>query len=242
MNLRKPISKQYSGPADAAARDCANLRSGFSAYLDGAMSGVEMAAISAHLEGCGECDAEFAVWRDVQRSLGGLGPASPPTRLQNRLREALAVERERGSHLSLPRKAQLFWRKSLASLAVPIGGGVTAALVLAGGLTWLFAAPLAAVEASDSPAANLVAPRYLYSEVPPLPMDDRRDVPVVVEALVDSQGRVYDYSILEGPRDSAIKVRVEGNLLSSIFQPATVFGVPVRGHVVVTYTGVSVRG
>ena len=242
MNLRKPISKQYSAPAEAVRGECAALRSGFSAYLDGAVSGVEMAAISAHLAACGECDAEFTIWREVQRSLGDLGPARPPARLQTRLREAIAVERERRSHLSLPRKAQLFWRTSLAALAVPVGGGLAAALVLAGGLTWLFAAPLAAVEASGRPSANLVAPRYLYSEVPPLPMDDRRDVPVVVEAQVDSQGRVYDYSILEGPRDSAVKVRVEGNLLSSIFQPATVFGVPVRGHVVVTYTGVSVRG
>jgi hypothetical protein len=242
MSLRKHISKQASGPAESLSRVCGNLRSGFSASLDGAMSGVEMAAISAHLEACGECDTEFAIWREVQRSLGELGPARPPARLQTRLREAIAVERERGSHLSLPRKAQLFWRTSLASLAVPVGGGLAAALVIAGGLTWLFAAPLAAVQASDSPMANLVAPRYLYSEVPPQPIDDRRDVPVVVDALVDSQGRVYDYSIVEGPRDSAIKVRVEGNLLASIFQPATVFGVPVRGHVVVTYTGVSVRG
>jgi hypothetical protein len=27
-----------------------------------------------------------------------------------------------------------------------------------------------------------------------------------------------------------------------VFKPATVFGVPVRGHVVVTFTGVSVKG
>jgi hypothetical protein len=242
MILRKPISPQPSRPAEALPRVCADLRPGFSAYLDGAMSGVEMAAISAHLEACGECDAEFAVWRDVQRSLGELGAARPPARLQARLRDAIAVERERGTHLSLPRRALLFWQTSLAALAVPVGGGLAAALVIAGGLTWLFAAPLAAVQASDSARSNLIAPRYLYSEVPPLPIDDHRDVPVVVDALVDSQGRVYDYSIVEGPLDAAIKVRVEGNLLASIFQPATVFGVPVRGHVVVTYTGVSVRG
>jgi hypothetical protein len=53
---------------------------------------------------------------------------------------------------------------------------------------------------------------------------------------------VYDYSILEGPADAAVKLRVEDNLMTSVFKPATVFGVPVRGHVVVTYTGVSVRG
>ena len=87
-----------------------------------------------------------------------------------------------------------------------------------------------------------MAPRYLYSEVPPVPISTQRDVPIVVEAMIDSDGRVYRYSILQGPQDPQVKVRVENNLLSSIFKPATVFGVPVRGHVVMTYTGVSVRG
>jgi len=90
--------------------------------------------------------------------------------------------------------------------------------------------------------AHLVAPRYLYSEVPPDPITTRHDVPIIVEALVDSKGRVYDYTILAGPDDPDLKVRVENNLLGSIFKPATVFGVPVHGHVLMTYTGVSVRG
>jgi hypothetical protein len=60
--------------------------------------------------------------------------------------------------------------------------------------------------------------------------------------MVDTQGRVYDYAIIEGPTDSAVQVRVEENLLSSVFKPATVFGVPVRGHVVMTYMGLSVQG
>jgi hypothetical protein len=53
---------------------------------------------------------------------------------------------------------------------------------------------------------------------------------------------VYGYTILEGPKDAEVNVRIESNLLSSVFRPATVFGVPVRGHVVMTYTGVSVKG
>ena len=36
-------------------RPCEPCAAGFSAYLDGAISGVEMAAIAAHLDGCGEC-------------------------------------------------------------------------------------------------------------------------------------------------------------------------------------------
>jgi hypothetical protein len=53
---------------------------------------------------------------------------------------------------------------------------------------------------------------------------------------------VYDYTILDGPSDSAVRRQVEQNLLTSVFTPATVFGVPVDGHVMLTYTGVSVRG
>lgn len=225
---------------DGLPAACEVVREEFSAYLDGAVSGVEMAAIQEHLKGCGECDAEFEAWREVQSTLSGLGPAQAPERLQARLRAAIAVERERGSHLPMLQRGMLLWRSTLAPMAVRLSGGLAAALVLAGGLTWMFAAPI--VQANDDRMAHLVAPQYLYSQVPPRPVGDKRDTPVVVEALVDSRGRVYDYSILEGPADAAVKLRVEDNLMTSVFKPATVFGVPVRGHVVVTYTGVSVRG
>jgi hypothetical protein len=217
------------------------VRSAFSAYLDGAISGLEMASISGHLESCSECSTDFNVWREVQRSLGDLGPAQPPARLQTRLRAAIAMERERGAHLPFPQRALLLWKSSIAPLALRVSGGLAAAIMLAGGLSWMFGAPIV-VQANDDAMAHLVAPHYLYSQVPPEPINTQRDVPIVVEAMVDSTGRVYDYSILEGPHDQQVRVRVENNLLGCVFKPATVFGVPVRGHVVMTYTGVSVRG
>jgi hypothetical protein len=36
--------------------------------------------------------------------------------------------------------------------------------------------------------------------------------------------------------------QVANQLLGSVFQPASAFGVPVRGHVVVTFVGISVHG
>ena len=113
--------------------------------------------------------------------------------------------------------------------------------MLAGALSWMFGAPID-VQANDDAMAHLVAPHYMYSQVPPEPINTQRDIPIVVDAMVDSSGRVYGYTILEGPKDAAVNVRIENNLLSSVFKPATVFGVPVRGHVVMTYTGISVRG
>jgi hypothetical protein len=221
--------------------ECAVVRSGFSAYLDGAISGVEMAAISAHLQNCSECATDFYVWREVQRSLGELGPAQPPARLQARLRVVIAEERERGAYLPFHRRALLLWKSSIAPLALRFSGGLAVTVILVGGLSWIFGAPIA-VQANDDAMAQLVAPRYMYSQVPPEPINTLRDVPIVVEAMVDVTGRVYDYSILDGPQDPQVTVRIENNLLGSVFMPATAFGVPVRGHVVMTYTGVSVRG
>jgi hypothetical protein len=217
------------------------VRAEFSAYLDGAVSGVEMAAISRHLGDCEDCAKEFNVWRQVQQSLGELGPQTPPARLQARLRAAIAAERERGAHLPFVQRAQLIWKRSLAPMALSLSGGFAATLVLVGGLVWAFGSPIT-VQANDDAMAHLVAPHYMYSQVPPEPISTQRDVPIVVDAMVDTSGRVYRYTILEGPKDSDMNVQVENNLLSSIFTPATVFGVPVRGHVVMTYTGISVRG
>ncbi len=233
--------RSLSRAAEVPVAECSAVRSGFSAYLDGAVSGIEMAAISRHLKDCDDCAKDFNVWRQVQRSLGDLGPQAPPARLQARLRAAIAAERERGAHLPFFQRMLLIWRSSIAPLALRLSGGLAMSVVLAGGLFWMFGAPMA-VLANDDAMAHLVAPHYLYSQVPPEPISTKRDVPIVVDAMVDSSGRVYSYTILEGSTDSAVIVRVENNLLSSVFAPATVFGVPVRGHVVITYTGVSVRG
>ena len=226
---------------NAASDECVAVRAEFSAYLDGAVTGVEMAVISRHLSDCDGCTKDFNAWRQVQRSLGELGPQAPPARLQARLRAAIAAERERGAHLPFFQRALLLWRSSLAPLALRLSGGFAVTLVLAGALCWVFGAPIT-VQANDAGMANLIAPQYMYSQVPPEPISTQRDVPIVVDAMVDSSGRVYRYTILEGPTDNEVIVRVENNLLTSVFTPATVFGVPVRGHVVITYTGVSVRG
>jgi hypothetical protein len=233
MSLRHPNS--------AAPSPCDAVRSDFSPYLDGAVSGVQMAAISSHLDSCSSCAAEFAELRSVQHTLGQLGPARPPARLQSRLRAAISLERERGTHLSLGRRARLLWDSSLAPLALRLSGGLAAALVLSGCLTWMFAGLGPVVQASDDRMSHLIAPHYLYSQVPAQPIQTLHDTPIVVEALVDSKGRVYDFHILEGPQDQAVRIRVGDNLLGSVFQPATVFSVPVRGHVILTYSGVSVH-
>src|ERR1700753_3481779 len=104
----------------AVELNCETASEEISAYLDGAMSGVEIAALAHHLGGCEECASEFAAWRDVQTALGELGRALPPARLQARLRAALAVERERGTYLSYFGQFALAWKQWLASAALRV--------------------------------------------------------------------------------------------------------------------------
>jgi hypothetical protein len=245
--MNNPMSLDMNNPVEQNPQQlsCEDAREEFGAYLDSAMSGVEMQAIAGHLEFCVPCSREFAELRLLQQRLGELGAAPASERLQQQLRETLAMERERGTHLAWRGRAMLAWKTWLAPLALRVSGGLLAALVIAVGLGWLFAAPLvSSVQANDENMAHMVSPRYLYSQVPALPIETHHDhdVPVVVQAMVDAQGRVYDYQIVAGPHDRDVQMMVEQNLLASVFAPATAFGVPVRGQVVVTYAGVMVRG
>ena len=220
---------------------CLQVQAAFSLYLDGELTGVEMARVANHLGQCSRCANEFKGWRTVQSALGELGPAKAPSRLQVQLRTALAAERELGSFLSTSGKLARIWRTSVAPLALQGAGGLLAAALLLTGVLRMVA-PSMAVQANDDELAHLIGPHYLYSQVPPEPIQTGREVPILVDAKVDTRGRVYDYTIVDGPKDDSVRLRVEQNLLSNVFRPATVFGVPVYGHVMLTYTGVSVRG
>ena len=162
--------------------------------------------------------------------------------LQAQLRDALAGERQHQRYLSPVQRVAAFCQRTLLPAGLRVGAGLAAAVVLMGGVAW-FVGGAVPVQANDDRLAHLNPPRYLYSQDTPEPITTgSRFVAVLVEADVDANGRVYDYRLLEGPHDAATRVRIESNLLDSVFKPATVFGVPVPGHAVITYTAVTVRG
>lgn len=239
MSLLRQTSTDLSGTAPLDAH-CETVRANFSAYLDGVVTGQEMAEIAAHLNSCTSCSRDFAVWRSMGSALAELGPARAPENLQSRLRSLAAAERQQGKHLSPGRRLLQAWESTLAPAALRTAAGLGLAAVLACYVGWIFA-PAASVQANDDRMAHLIAPRYLYSQMPLEPVVMGRDVPVLVDAKIDERGRVYDFELLEGPTDAAVRVRIEANLLASVFKPASLFGEPVHGHVMLTYAGVSAR-
>ena len=221
---------------------CSSTRAFFSAYLDGAVSGRRMQAIASHLESCDECNQEFAAMRAMQRSLSSLGTIKPPADLGMKLRLAMSHERAR-------RKAGFFdgfslkWQNAFRPLLIQASAGFAGTIVLLGGILLLLGMVAAPdpVMANDEPLGAMTVPHYRYSAVNPQPIVSGRDSMIIVEAYVNSQGRVYDYKIVSGPEDDAVRVQIVDQLLLSVFEPASVFGAPIRGRAVVTFSGVSVR-
>lgn len=244
---------------------CQTIRERFSAYLDGAMSGVLMQDTAAHLQNCLGCAREFAGWRAMQAALSKLGPAKAPADLALRLRVALSQEKAHTARRSLGR-LHLQWQNTLAPFLLRASAGFASAVVLLGTAAMLvgaFASP-EPVEARAASGSDATSPRFLYSmESASTPLaatvrpaslhasrmnraEEAREIQnansVVVEAYVNRAGRVYDYRILSGPNTPASRAQIENLLLFSIFEPARAYGEPVRGVAVLSFSGIAVQG
>jgi anti-sigma factor RsiW len=222
---------------------CRKVQSSFSAYLDGAVSGRQMQRIAQHLEGCSGCTQEFSALRAMQRSLATLGPAKAPADLGLRLRLAISHEQVRRTS-NWRDSLSLKWENTVRPMLVQVSAGFVGAVLLVGSIGLLLgivAAP-EPVMANDEPLGAMTAPHYLYSTASPADIVSDHGSLIVVEAFINDQGRVYDYNIVSGPEDAAVRNQIADHLLMSIYKPASVFGVPVRSQVVLTFSGISVRG
>ena len=222
---------------------CVDIRSSFSGYLDGAISGHEMHSVAEHIEDCGDCRMEFAEWRGMQRVLEQAGTLKSPSDLGLRLRLAISHEgaRRQGHWYD---GVSLKWDNLLRPALLHVSAGLASTLVLIGSLGMLVgvvAAPQA-VLANDEPLRVVTSPHYLYSAAREEPVTTTQDTTIVVQAKVSGEGKVYDYTILSGPSDADTAARVRDQLMLQVYEPARVFGEPVRGQVLVTFSGVSVRG
>ena len=233
---------QTSAPS-SGGYPCEPVRSALSSYLDGAVTGIEMQQIADHLDACPACAAEFALTRSLQQTLSTLGPSRMPSDLSLRLRLAISHEGQRTWSSRLQRLT-LNWHNAFRPLVMQASAGLAGAVLFLGSILFLLGAMSAAnpVMANDEPLGAMTSPHYLYSVAGIQPVTTVEDSTIVVEAAVNARGQVYDYRIVSGPQDAAVRNQVVERLLSSVFRPASVFGVPIRGHVVMTFAGISVRG
>lgn len=228
---------------------CAWATGLFTEYLDGSLTGRTMQQVADHIRECEDCRAEFHSLRETQAALAQLGPWPMPRDLGLRLRVTLSHEMARARE---PRMAgfrlgglKVAWENTLAPLLLQASAGLASTMLLIGAVglaVGMFTHPKP-LAAQDEPLGMATPPHLLYASED---ADEDRigaaDAPVVVMAMVNDSGRVYDYRILSGKLDSDSRSHLESMLLMSMFEPARRFGEPVRGTVLLSFAGVAVKG
>ncbi len=214
-----------------------------SRYLDDRLAAPERRSVDLHLAACGECATRRDQMAGLRVNLRSLPIIRAPERLATDLHLLASQELMRFRRKSHRSAAMQFWRDRAAllidnlmkPLALPfVGGGLTSALFIFGMLM---------PHLGYLRSAGNDTPSTLYTEASVLKMaafaaDSKSSGDTVIEILVDGQGHMVDYNVLQGQMTGEI-----GNLLLfATFTPATNFLQPTSGKVIIRRSAIVVKG
>src|SRR5262245_60918632 len=182
---------------------CVEARSLFSSYLDGVVSGKQMRNIADHLAVCPSCSSDYDATRRTQALVASIGRRRAPSDLALRLRLAIQHERKRKS--GTVQGFLLYLEHAFNSFMLPATAGLVSAVIIFGLLIGLFASPQLNAQ-NDVPTSLYLPPRLTSAPYGLIGIDE----PIVLEAYVSSEGRVEDYRIISGPKESdSLRVQLD---------------------------------
>jgi hypothetical protein len=219
---------------------CSQAKLLFSPYLDGAVSGRQMRSLSQHLEGCVGCNQQYISLCQTQQLLGKTARRKAPADLGLKIRVAISQEIARSKHPFLE-NVRLRLTNAINAIMVPATAGLASAVVVFGVLMGFMALPLQA-GSGDVPLIIGTDPQLQQISFGAA-LDSIHEGSLVIEADVDSHGRVQDYRILSDSDASAeLLPQVKNMLIFTTFRPATTLGRPTAGRAVLSFSKISVRG
>lgn len=228
---------------------CRTAKRKISAWMDGWAEAREARDLSEHLERCPGCALHTHQLQNLRSALAELQPPQPSAELTTALQ--VLASKERVTRLRRQNLASRWehWRDRgrlwienlMRPAAFPLGGGLAAALLLFSMLAPMYATHdrygVADVPTILSTGAALESTLSFG-----LSGDD-----IVIDVLVDGQGRMMDYSIVPGQGwglSPTLRKCIENTLLCTKFVPATTFGQPKSARLRITLRGdeVEVKG
>lgn len=219
---------------------CAQAVSLFSCYLDGAVTGKEMHALRQHIEQCRTCAREYSKLQRTQALLTAMGRKKAPGDLELRLRLAISREVNRRRRLSLD-GLRIQIDHVIDAFMVPATAGLVST-VLIFGLLIGFLPPSLQANHPDVPLMLYTAPQLEQSEFGTA-LESISGDSLVIEAYVDSKGRVEDYRVLSSTdANQQLPTQVKNMLIFTTFRPAMSMGRPTSGRAVLSFSKISVRG
>jgi len=221
--------------------NCGEAKKLLSLYLDGQISGREMRALNDHIDDCRRCAHEYGAMRRTQQLLAGLGRQKAPADLALRLR--VAISREAAQRRSRFEGVRVRMQNALNAFMVPATAGLVTAVLVFGLLLGFFALPGQLQASSGDVPLMLYTRPQLQQSVFGTSLGSFGEESVVIEALVDANGRVEDYRILSEPDDAKnVLPQVKNLLIFTTFRPALSMGVPTSGKAVISFSKISVKG
>jgi hypothetical protein len=211
---------------------CVEIRNHYSDYLDGLCEPQVLKSIRFHLNYCGSCRRELEAWESIQADLRGMSRRQVPSELALRLR----VEVSRGLHRKWLERLRVWMDNALQPVLLPASGGVLAAIVCFCLIMGSLVVPV--TKTPDVPLGFPTPPRV--QALPPFDFDT--DAHVVVAAHIGAGGRAMDYRVLSGESSPELTYRLDRVIYFSNFEPATWFGRPTDGQVVLSLWRITVRG
>jgi hypothetical protein len=219
---------------------CIQAKSLFSHYLDGAVTGMQMQDVSRHLEDCVRCNEEYGSLRQMEQVLAVTKRRKVPADLALKLRVAISREAAR-SRVPVWTGVWLRLENTLNAFLLPATAGLGTAVLVFGLLMGFLASPLQADNA-DVPLAFNTAPQLQRSAFGTV-LDSIHDDSLIIEAVVDSNGRVQDYRVLSSDQESkGLSPDVKNALIFTTFRPAMSMGRPTAGRAVLSFSKISVKG
>lgn len=208
---------------------CQFVQKALSAYMDGQLAEPVRRRMSEHLAYCGDCFAISEQQVRIKVSLGRLPARVPPVSLRSALGSLAAREiaRRRGGAGLAARF--VLWVEGyqfrldglMRPLALPFAGGLVSAILVFSLFVPLFTVP------EKSLIRDVPTMLFTAATVSSAPDFDMNEDEVLVDLVVDGQGRIVDYSEPLGQdwmRNAPLRRRLENALLFTNFTPSTMFG------------------
>lgn len=220
---------------------CAVAKKLMSCYVDGCVSRNQLTHMNQHVQTCPECAASFASMQRTQSLVASLGRKAAPPELALKLRVALSQEMA-NARRSRWEMLRVRWENAFNAIMVPATAGLVTTIIIFGVLISFLYYPAQVRAANDVPTV-LYTPAQLRSTPFEMTVGVSSAESLVVEAYVGPDGRVQDYRILSAPEDAeAVLPQLKNMLIFTTFQPATAFGQPTSGRVILTFSKVQVKG
>ena len=212
---------------------CVEIRNHFSDYLDDLCAPEARKSIRYHLSFCEVCREHLDQSQSIREELRALPRRQVPPELALRLR----VQMSQHLHRNLFTPLWVRLENALKPLLIPATGGVLTAVIC---FCLIMGSQVVPITDLPDVTVQVITPARVQALAP---MDfNTGDNTLVLVTQINAEGRAKGYRVLSGEGSPELMHRLDRMIYFSIFQPATMFGKPTDGEVVLSLRRITVRG